>query len=274
MLERGLAGSHISAKCSQSSFPASHVDSMMASRGALCSYEILNLLGPHVWTDHLQASVACGEPGDQMSLSNTHAQTLMHGNGPASVPNKPTGQQMLRQGKKTGVNTQPFPSDIERICSLSEVTRECTGWALKNIKPALKISQEDDGCLSTGIPFRASFIYTSRCRSSASLLLPKGIPACPDVQLFMWSRAMQAAGLKLHIPRMNRRGRIFSQLHSRQIQSLFAKRQAFQITGWRRTQQSVGERQDYTLERSPVHHRTHTIHSHLRDCLNSLIKLT
>lgn len=71
----GAGRPHISAKCSQSSFPAGHVDSMMASRGALCSYEIFNLLGPQVWTDHLQASVACGEPGDQMSLSNTHAQT-------------------------------------------------------------------------------------------------------------------------------------------------------------------------------------------------------
>lgn len=66
---------HISAKCSQSSFPAGHVDSMMASRGALRSYEIFNLLGPRVWTDHLQASVACGEPGDQMSRGNTHART-------------------------------------------------------------------------------------------------------------------------------------------------------------------------------------------------------
>lgn len=72
----GSAGRmHISAKCSQSSFPAGHVDSMMASRGALRSYEIFNLLGPRVWTDHLQASVACGEPGDQMSRSNTHAHT-------------------------------------------------------------------------------------------------------------------------------------------------------------------------------------------------------
>lgn len=165
------------------------------------------------------------------SATHMHKHRLMHGNGPASVPNKPTGQQMLRQGKKTGVNQQPFPSVVQHICSLSEVTRESTGWALKNIKPALKISQEDDGCLSTGIPFRASFIYTSRCRSSASLLLPKGIPACPDVQLFMWSRAMRAAGLKLHISRMNRRGRIFSQLHSQQIQSLFTKRQVFHVTG-------------------------------------------
>ncbi|KAF3845018.1 hypothetical protein F7725_008181 [Dissostichus mawsoni] len=95
----GLAGPHFSVECSQSSFPASHVDSMMASRGALYSYEILNLLSPQVWTDHLQASVACGEPRDQM----------------------------------------------------------------------------------------ASFIYTSCSRSSASPLLPRGISACPDVQLFIWS---------------------------------------------------------------------------------------
>lgn len=77
--EEGSAGRmHISAKCSQSSFPAGHVDSMMASRGALRSYEIFNLLGPRVWTDHLQASVACGEPGDQMSRSNAHAHARAH----------------------------------------------------------------------------------------------------------------------------------------------------------------------------------------------------
>lgn len=73
--EEGAGRPHISAKCSQSSFPAGHVDSMMASRGALRSYEIFNLLGPQVWTDHLQASVACGEPGDQMSHSNTRSHT-------------------------------------------------------------------------------------------------------------------------------------------------------------------------------------------------------
>lgn len=71
----GAGRPHISAKCSQSSFPDGHVDSMMASRGALCSYEIFNLLSPQVWTDHLQASVACSEPRDQMSLGNTHART-------------------------------------------------------------------------------------------------------------------------------------------------------------------------------------------------------
>jgi len=59
-VERGLAALHISAECAQSGFPADHVDSMMAW-GVLCSYEILNLLSPQVWTDHLQASVACGE---------------------------------------------------------------------------------------------------------------------------------------------------------------------------------------------------------------------
>lgn len=73
--EEGAGRPHISAKCSQSSFPAGHVDSMMASRGALRSYEIFNLLGPQVWTDHLQASVACSELGDQMSRSNTHSHT-------------------------------------------------------------------------------------------------------------------------------------------------------------------------------------------------------
>lgn len=74
----GAGRPHISDECSQNSFPASHVDSMMASRGVLCSYEILNLLGPLVQTDHLQANVACSEPGDQMSLSSTHAQTHTH----------------------------------------------------------------------------------------------------------------------------------------------------------------------------------------------------
>lgn len=89
----GAGRPHISAKCSQSSFPASHVDSMMASEGVLRLYEILNLLGPQVWTDHLQASVACGQPRDQMSLSNTRAQTYTYGNVPASVPtqDKPVG---------------------------------------------------------------------------------------------------------------------------------------------------------------------------------------
>ncbi|KAI4804057.1 hypothetical protein KUCAC02_025701 [Chaenocephalus aceratus] len=118
MVERGLAGPHFSVECSQSSFPASHVDSMMASRGALYSYEILNLISPQVWTDHLQASVACGEPRDQM----------------------------------------------------------------------------------------ASFIYTSCSRSSASPLLPRGISACPDVQLFIWS-SDKSSWPVLHILQMNRGGR-------------------------------------------------------------------
>lgn len=57
----------------------------------------------------------------------------------------------------------------------------------RKLKPPWKSGQEDNGCLSTAVPFRASFIYTSCGRSSASPLLPRGIPACPDVQLFMWS---------------------------------------------------------------------------------------
>jgi len=57
----------------------------------------------------------------------------------------------------------------------------------KKLKPTSKRSQEDNGCLSTAVPFRASFIYTLCSRSSASPLLPQGIPAFPDVQLFMWS---------------------------------------------------------------------------------------
>lgn len=44
MLERGAGKPHISAKSSHCAFPACHVDSMMGSRGMLCSYEILNLL--------------------------------------------------------------------------------------------------------------------------------------------------------------------------------------------------------------------------------------
>ena len=100
MVERGLAGPHFSVECSQSSFPASHVDSMMASRGALYSYEILNLLSPQVWTDHLQASVACGEPRDQMSPSNTHMHKHTHvcmGEKYTNVPtqDKPAGLHML-----------------------------------------------------------------------------------------------------------------------------------------------------------------------------------
>lgn len=43
----GAGRPHISAECSQTSFLfAGHVDSMTASRGVLCSYEILNVLGP------------------------------------------------------------------------------------------------------------------------------------------------------------------------------------------------------------------------------------
>lgn len=44
----------------------------------------------------------------------------------------------LGKEKKTGANTQTFLSDAEHICRLSEVTRESTDSALKNIKPALK----------------------------------------------------------------------------------------------------------------------------------------
>ena len=93
----GAGRPHISAECSQSSFPAGHVDSMMASRGVLRSYEILNLLGPQVWTDHLQASVACGELGDQMSLCNTHTHAQTHTCMHEYVPtqDKPVGLHML-----------------------------------------------------------------------------------------------------------------------------------------------------------------------------------
>lgn len=72
------------------------------------------------------------------SATHMHKHKPMHGNGPASVHHKPAGLQMLRQGKKTGANTQTFLSDAEHICRLSEVTRESTDSALKNIKPALK----------------------------------------------------------------------------------------------------------------------------------------
>lgn len=76
----------------------------------------------------------------------------------------------------------------------------------KKPKPASKSSQEDNGCLSTAVPFRASFIYTSCSQSSASPLLPRGISACPDVQLFMWSRD-KSSWPALHVLNMNRGGR-------------------------------------------------------------------
>lgn len=76
----------------------------------------------------------------------------------------------------------------------------------KKLKPTSKSSQEDNGCLSTAVPFRASFIYTSCSRSSASPLLPRGISACPDVQLFMWS-SDKTSWPSLHILQMNRGGR-------------------------------------------------------------------
>lgn len=100
MVERGLAGTaYFSRVFTEQLSGPGHVDSMMASRGVLRSYEILNLLGPRVWTDHLQASVACGEPGDQMSLSNAHAQThtCMHEKKIYNVPtqDKPVGLHML-----------------------------------------------------------------------------------------------------------------------------------------------------------------------------------
>lgn len=43
-----------------------------------------------------------------------------------------------KKEKKTGANTETFLSDAEHICRLSEVTRESTDSALKNIKLALK----------------------------------------------------------------------------------------------------------------------------------------
>lgn len=76
----------------------------------------------------------------------------------------------------------------------------------KKPKPASKSSQEDNGCLSTAVPFRASFIYTSCSQSSASPLLPRGISACPDVQLFMWSRD-KSSWPALHVLNMNGGGR-------------------------------------------------------------------
>lgn len=76
----------------------------------------------------------------------------------------------------------------------------------KKLKPTSKSSQEDNGCLSTAVPFRASFIYTSCSRSTASPLIPRGVSACPDVQLFMWS-SDKSSWPALHIPKVNRGGR-------------------------------------------------------------------
>lgn len=112
----------------EQSFPASHVASMMASRGVLCSYEILNLLGPRVWTDHLQASVPCGEPRRAPEIScpsTTH--TLVHilsRNTSANVPaqDKLAGLRMLTQidnKKYRGHgNAQTYTRHICRLCSL------------------------------------------------------------------------------------------------------------------------------------------------------------
>lgn len=75
------------------------------------------------------------------SATHMHKHKAMRGNGPASVHDKPAGLQMLRpeeKKKKTGANTETFLSDAEHICRLSEVTRESTDSALKNIKLALK----------------------------------------------------------------------------------------------------------------------------------------
>lgn len=84
----------------------------------------------------------------------------------------------------------------------------------KKLKPSPKSSQKDNGCLSTAVPFRASFIYTSCSRSSASPLFPRGTSACPDVQLFMWSSG-KSSWPALHILETNRGGR-----HSPDIQLL------------------------------------------------------
>lgn len=76
--EEGAGRPHFSAECSQSCFLASHVESMMESGGALCSYEILNLLSPFTMqTDHLQASVACSEPRVQI-IPQQHAHKHSH----------------------------------------------------------------------------------------------------------------------------------------------------------------------------------------------------
>lgn len=97
--QRGREGAgrpHISEECSQSSFLADHVDSMIASRGVLCSYEILNLVGPQVRTDHLQASVACNEPGDQRSQQTaTHMHVREQTRHDVPTHDKPVGLHML-----------------------------------------------------------------------------------------------------------------------------------------------------------------------------------
>lgn len=76
MLERGAGKPHISAKSSHCAFPACHVDSMTASRGVLRSYEIC--CQPRAGTDHLQASVACGERGDRCPPADTRTHKQLH----------------------------------------------------------------------------------------------------------------------------------------------------------------------------------------------------
>lgn len=71
----------------------------------------------------------------------------------------------------------------------------------------LKRSQKDNGCLSTAVPFRASFIYTLCSQSSTSPLLPGGLHACPDVQLFMWSSNKSSWPAR---PQSEQRGSAFS----------------------------------------------------------------
>lgn len=74
-------------------------------------------------------------------------------------------------------------------------------------KPTSKSSQEDNGCLSTAVPFRASFIYTSCSHSSASPLLPRGVSAGADVQLFIWDRDKSSWP---PCPQFEQRGSLFS----------------------------------------------------------------
>lgn len=78
-----------------------------------------------------------------------------------------------------------------------------------SLHPAAKSSQEDKECSPTSIPFRASSIYTSCSRPSASPRLPRGVSACPDVQLFMPSKFPTSSWPELHMLRFNRGGRHF-----------------------------------------------------------------
>lgn len=98
----------------------------------------------------------------------------------------------------------------------------------RNLSLPRKAAKRTTGACRLPSPSGASFIYTSCSRSSASPLLPRGISACPDVQLFVWS-SDKSSWAAFHILRTNRGGRHspstvtahIIQPHSQQSQELF-----------------------------------------------------